>query len=583
MQLPIPVGTILQNRYRLLSILGQGGFGRTYLAEDLGRFQERCAIKELIPDPHTTELMEKVKELFQREASTLYQIQHPQIPQFRATFEQDGRLFLIQEYVEGNTYYQILQERKANGLAFSEAEILQFLRQILPVLVYLHGRGIIHRDISPDNIIFQGNTQLPVIIDFGVVKELAHKLQSSIMGTTVGKLGYAPGEQIQSGRAYPNSDLYALAVTCIVLLTGKEPQELFDDKNLAWDWEKLVHINANLALILNKMLSFKPGDRYQSAMEILEILQPDLSPEQTQEPTLVVQQQKISPDHTSVHIPDQDENKSIWEQPIIMIGIGLCLAIFTGISTWLLVTQLMISQQNQDDPTSPPPKIFENPTLPSGSKKPPSESDPNAESAPVIDNKELQLLLGEQVLQEGEIKNNATINYIFPGEIGQNLKVTLSGEGVLMTILDADQNPVKNGQRVLQWKGRLRTTGNYTIELRPLQGLTEGKYKLKITLDSADISPPKTKIRPNIKPTNSPNPEPTNSENPNINPTESPNPTIIPIPTPTDKPIDSNPNPENSPNSDPEIKSNPNQNNTETPTPTPTPAENTETPEIPKN
>ncbi|HEY9702114.1 MAG TPA: protein kinase, partial [Allocoleopsis sp.] len=117
MQLPIPVGTILQNRYRLLNILGQGGFGRTYLAEDLGRFQERCAIKELIPDPNTTELMEKVKELFQREASTLYQIQHPQIPQFRATFEQDGRLFLVQEYVEGNTYYKLLQERKAKGLA----------------------------------------------------------------------------------------------------------------------------------------------------------------------------------------------------------------------------------------------------------------------------------------------------------------------------------------------------------------------------------------------------------------------------------------------------------------------------------
>jgi serine/threonine protein kinase len=111
MEPPIASGTILQNRYHLITVLGQGGFGRTYLAEDQGRFNEPCALKELIP-PETAYALDKSKELFQREATTLYQIKHPQVPEFRANFEQDGRLFLVQDYVEGKTYRDLLNERK---------------------------------------------------------------------------------------------------------------------------------------------------------------------------------------------------------------------------------------------------------------------------------------------------------------------------------------------------------------------------------------------------------------------------------------------------------------------------------------
>ena len=128
MQPPLPIGTLLQNRYHLAKILGQGGFGRTYLAEDRGRFNEPCALKELIPPQTSAHSLEKCKELFQREATILYQVQHPQIPQFRATFEQDGRLFLVQEYVEGKTYRTLLQERRLQGKRFSEVEIVQLLQ-----------------------------------------------------------------------------------------------------------------------------------------------------------------------------------------------------------------------------------------------------------------------------------------------------------------------------------------------------------------------------------------------------------------------------------------------------------------------
>lgn len=227
MQPPILIGTVLQNRYRIIQILGQGGFGRTYLAEDQRRFNELCAIKELIPTTTGSFAWEKAQELFHREAAILYQIENPQIPKFREKFEQDQRLFLVQDYVAGKTYRDILTQRQALTQAFTESEVLQLIVSLLPVLEHIHGRGIIHRDISPDNIILRDSDSKPVLIDFGVVKELATRLQSPEMTTpvtTVGKLGYAPSEQMQTGRAYASSDLYALAVTAIVLLTGKKHQ-----------------------------------------------------------------------------------------------------------------------------------------------------------------------------------------------------------------------------------------------------------------------------------------------------------------------------------------------------------------------
>ncbi|MBD1944098.1 serine/threonine protein kinase, partial [Coleofasciculus sp. FACHB-712] len=277
MQPPIVIGTILQNRYRLIGILGQGGFGRTYLAEDQGRFSERCALKELIPAQESAYALEKARELFQREATTLYQIQHPQIPQFRATFEQDQRLFLVQDYVEGKTYRMLLDERRSQGNTFSEVEVVQFLRQLLPVLAHIHVKGIIHRDIAPDNIILRESDRLPVLIDFGVVKELATRFQlpdvTRPIATTVGKPGYAPSEQIQAGQAYPSSDLYALAATAAVMLTGKEPAELLDATQLTWQWRRWANVSDGFAQVLNRMLSYRPGDRYQSAGEVVQALQ----------------------------------------------------------------------------------------------------------------------------------------------------------------------------------------------------------------------------------------------------------------------------------------------------------------------
>lgn len=274
----IPFGTIIDNRYLIQKILGQGGLGRTYLAFDTHRFNEPCVLKEFAPFGSGQYDLEKSRELFKREAKILHQIVHPQIPKFLACFEGQGRLFLVQEYVNGKTYSALLKQKRQQGTNFSEPEIIQWLMNLLPILEYIHQRGIIHRDISPDNIMKPDGEQLPVLIDFGVGKltnslldEQNSSHHQSYVGkmSFVGKIGYAPREQISMGRCSPSSDLYSLGVTAIVLLTGKEPTMLLDQHSLEWQWREYVNISSAFGKILDKMTADRPLQRYQSVQEVL--------------------------------------------------------------------------------------------------------------------------------------------------------------------------------------------------------------------------------------------------------------------------------------------------------------------------
>jgi len=270
-------GSIIENRYRIVRELGSGGFGRTYLAEDLNRYNERCVLKEFAPQSQSNKELHKAQELFQREAGMLYQLQHPQIPRFRELIrlksEGNDSLLLVQDYVEGLTYSQLLEQ----GKRFSEAEVTQLLRQLLPVLEYLHSQQVIHRDISPDNLIERSSDTKPVLIDFGCVKQMVVTATSRSyrggIGTVVGKKGYAPDEQLREGNAYPCSDLYALGVTVLVLLTGKQPADLYDISRGTWSWQQEVSLSPTLNSVLQKMLAYLPRNRYQSAKEVLKALE----------------------------------------------------------------------------------------------------------------------------------------------------------------------------------------------------------------------------------------------------------------------------------------------------------------------
>ncbi|MGB3560200.1 MAG: protein kinase [Geitlerinemataceae cyanobacterium] len=265
---------LLRSRYRPLKMIGQGGFGRTYLAVDRDRLDTRCAIKQLLPqqlfgsrlDPTS---WQKTIELFKHEAMQLSKLgEHPQIPTLFAFFEEGGRLYLVQEFVEGQTLWHELEERGA----FSEQQIRQLLTQLLPILRYIHRRGVIHRDITPVNILRRDRDGKLILIDFGVAKQLTN---TSLVrpGTKVGTAGYAPLEQLRSGKAYPASDIYSLGVSCIHLITSTRPDLLYDPIK-GWRWKeqlarKRISISDRLTNILDKMIRDLVVDRYQSIDEVI--------------------------------------------------------------------------------------------------------------------------------------------------------------------------------------------------------------------------------------------------------------------------------------------------------------------------
>lgn len=506
MQPPIPLSTVLQNRYRLIKILGQGGFGRTYLAEDIGRFNELCALKELIPAQNEPQSLDKAQQLFQREASILYKIHHPQIPQFRATFEQDRRLFLVQDYVAGKTYWELLQENLAQGTTFLESEVMQLLQQILPVLAHLHVRGIIHRDISPDNIILRQSDRKPVLIDFGVVRELATRFQSpdgKSIATTVGKLGYAPVEQMQTGRAYPSSDLYALAVTCIVLLTGREPPGLFDDTDFSWHWQRWAQVSPRLAQVLNRMLAHKPSDRYQGVAEVAKALQEGDSsaPSVSELNTIAVGRR---PDELESSPSKQIEpvtRISIWERWWAIAAIFIIVALIAGGSSLFFVSWLLNRERNAAPQSFPSPLISISPT-------PSLTPTPTPSPEPTNFSQRLNLVPGEVTNANGALLANTTASYLFSAEQGQLFTARLAqSEGVLLTVIGPNTAPIdERANRVTSYEGELPATGEYAIVLSPVQGVdTDGKYQLSLRLENP-VSPTPT---PTETQTPTPTPTPT--------------------------------------------------------------------------
>ncbi|MEH2253494.1 serine/threonine-protein kinase [Nostoc sp.] len=293
----IAAGTLIDNRYIIQKLLGQGGLGRTYLAFDTRRFNEACVLKEFAPIGTGESGLEQYRNLFKREAKILHQLQHPQIPKFLACFEGDSRLFLVQEYVDGKTYSRLLGELQRQGRNFSEEEVIQWLKNLLPVLEYVHQHNIIHRDISPDNIMLPDGKDLPVLIDFGVGKQIADMNQGrssnhqvTFVGkmSLVGKVGYAPREQISLGLCSASSDLYALGVTAIVLLTGRDPSLLIDQYSLEWNWRYYTYITDSFAQLLDHMLADRPNKRYQTAKEVLIDLERIGEPEVAMSPAIMV-------------------------------------------------------------------------------------------------------------------------------------------------------------------------------------------------------------------------------------------------------------------------------------------------------
>ncbi|NKB17453.1 MAG: serine/threonine protein kinase, partial [Pseudanabaena sp. CRU_2_10] len=270
------MSTLLDNRYQIARILGSGGFGETFLAEDTKMPSSRyCVIKQLRPITDKPEVYQLVQQRFMREAAVLEELGAScnQIPCLYANFTENEQFFLVQEWIEGPT---LLEKVKSEGKQ-SEKFTRQILIEVLQILDYVHSRGMIHRDIKPDNIILRDSDRLPVLIDFGAVKEtvsnatnVRHQTAKSII---VGTPGFMASEQ-SVGRPIFASDLYGLGMTAIYLLTGKLPRDLTTDPHTAeilWR-EHAVDLSESLAQVLEKAVHFYPRDRYANASEMLRAL-----------------------------------------------------------------------------------------------------------------------------------------------------------------------------------------------------------------------------------------------------------------------------------------------------------------------
>lgn len=274
---------LLAGHYQIIRPLGGGGFARTYLAEDIQKLNQPCVVKQLVPTVQSTQGLQKATELFQQEAQRLQQLgNHPQIPTLYAYFEQEGYLYLVQQFIAGQN---LLEELTQQG-EWSEAKIWTLLTDLLPILQFVHEQQVIHRDIKPENIIrYQGNSASfettglgegkLVLIDFGVAKQL-NTTSFTERGTTIGSFGYASIEQLKGGEAYRASDLYSLGVTCFQLLTCVHPWELWTEHGYNWvsRWRQYLKypVSQELEQVLDKLLHKDWGNRYQSATEILKDL-----------------------------------------------------------------------------------------------------------------------------------------------------------------------------------------------------------------------------------------------------------------------------------------------------------------------
>jgi serine/threonine protein kinase len=273
--------TIINNRYRLVRLLGEGGFGKTFLMEDTHLPSRRlCVIKQLKPVTENSQIHQIVKDRFEREAAILEELgeNNNRIPKLYAYFSEDGQFYLVQEYIEGQT----LAEKIENGGLLSESFVKEILKNLLFLLNFVHSKGIIHRDIKPDNIILRKSDNIPVLIDFGAVRESMGTLMNSQGGPTssiiIGTPGFMPHEQA-AGRPLYNSDLYSLGLTMIYLLTGKSPQDLTDPRTGEIMWHpQAIHVSQHLQFILDKATKPYAGDRYSTAKEMVDALVQSINP-----------------------------------------------------------------------------------------------------------------------------------------------------------------------------------------------------------------------------------------------------------------------------------------------------------------
>ncbi|MEL7331786.1 MAG: tetratricopeptide repeat protein [Cyanobacteria bacterium J06560_2] len=293
---------LINRRYRILRALGEGGFGKTFLAEDIQMpSRRRCVVKQLKPmgthgvitggtSPETFTI---IRQRFDREAAVLESISkgHSQIPDLYAYLEEDGKFYLVQEWIDGQPLSALM------ATPWSEAQVSALLSHTLAALSHIHAQGLIHRDIKPDNIILRQADQLPCLIDFGAVKELMNTSSANEASSiAIGTPGYMPPEQV-IGRPTFSSDLYSLGLCAIALLTGQSPIQMpTDSRTGATLWRQFApSVSEPLAAVLTKASQPTAQNRYSTAVDMLAALPLQGTPSTSILPTVVSSEPTVNP------------------------------------------------------------------------------------------------------------------------------------------------------------------------------------------------------------------------------------------------------------------------------------------------
>lgn len=293
------IGKLLNQRYKILQQLGSGGFGDTYLAQDIKHSESFLrVVKHLKPKNSTPNILEVAKKLFDREASFLYRLgQCDRIPTLYAHFEEDKEFYLVQEFIDGHDLTQEL----ILGQPWSEEKTIHLLKELLEVLALVHRENAIHRDIKPSNVMRRKRDGKLVLIDFGAIKEIESLTIDSdgqtSMTVGIGSPGYMPNEQ-SNGKPKLASDIYAVGAIGIQALTGCKPDRLEENPQTGeLIWQHLApHTSDRLNIILSKMVSSHFRDRYQNASEALKAL---LAP--------VTLPTTVAPTATTLQVPSLNE------------------------------------------------------------------------------------------------------------------------------------------------------------------------------------------------------------------------------------------------------------------------------------
>ncbi len=489
---------VLDGRYKLIKALGSGGFGRTYIARDMRRpGSPICVVKHLQPASTDPAFVREARRLFNTEAETLEKLgNHDQIPQLLAYFEEEQQFYLVQEFIEGRSLQDEIQIKgSGREQRLSETEVITMLRDVLSILDFVHSEGVIHRDLKPDNIIRRAKDGKLVLIDFGAVKAM-QEVGTQIEGTeesrftvTIGTPGYMPSEQ-SMGRPNFTSDIFGLGMIAIHALTGLEPTDIPTDPltgELIWrERAKVTNLNGNLceeikisnglAMVLTRMVRYQYAQRYQSAKEALQALSAFVVSSEPQTKKIL-----MGTANPSAKVIKAQRRSAETASGLLIAGV-----VILGAATFLYVNSTLNKPSQPAIVVNPVPKVE-----PSNTKPTPKPTPDPVVTPTVLDtySQSLDVQVGLQVVKDGVLKPNQVLSYVFAGQQGQKLTTNISGEGILITILAPNGDPIDaKSVQVSGWDGTLGFTGNYQIQLKPSSNGNEPdkpelKYVLSVLLN----------------------------------------------------------------------------------------------------